>query len=115
MHIEQFLKRLRSEGRSDSGVAQCRGMLYQIFKKAEANDLVHKNPARYADKMRSTNPPKKKEAFTGEEVKLLMAKLPMDRIGWSIRLMLGTGMRAQEIMGLEPKHITEDGSVITIN
>ena len=114
MHIEQFLKRLRSEGRSDSGVAQCRGMLYQIFNKAEANDLVHKNPARYADKMRSTNPPKKKEAFTGEEVKLLMAKLPMDRIGWSIRLMLGTGMRAQEIMGLEPKHITEDGSVITI-
>ena len=114
MHIEQFLKRLRAEGKADSSVAQCRGMLFQIFNKAEANDLVHKNPVRYADKMRSTNPPKEKEAFTAEEVKLLMAKLPMDRIGLSIRLMLGTGMRTQEIMALEPRHIAEDGSVIEI-
>ena len=57
---------------------------------------------------------KKKEAFTAEEVKLLMAKLPMDRIGMSIRLMLGTGMRGQEIMALEPKHIEKDGSIIHI-
>lgn len=114
MHIEQFLKKLRAEGKADSSVAQCRGMLFQIFNKAEANDLVHKNPVRYADKMRSTNPPKEKEAFTAEEVKVLMAKLPMDRIGLSIRLMLGTGMRTQEIMALEPRHIAEDGSVIEI-
>lgn len=114
MHIEQFLKKLRAEGKADSSVAQCRGMLFQIFNKAEANDLVHKNPVRYADKMRSTNPPKEKEAFTAEEVKLLMAKLPMNRIGLSIRLMLGTGMRTQEIMALEPRHIAEDGSVIEI-
>lgn len=114
MHIEQFLKRLRAEGKADSSVAQCRGMLFQIFNKAEANDLVRKNPVRYADKMRSSNPPKEKEAFTAEEVKLLMAKLPTDRIGLSIRLMLGTGMRTQEIMALEPRHIAEDGSVIEI-
>ena len=31
MDIEQFLKKLRKEGRSDSCLAQCRGMLYQIF------------------------------------------------------------------------------------
>ena len=41
--IEQFLKKLRKEGRSDSCLAQCRGMLYQIFNKAEANDLINKN------------------------------------------------------------------------
>ena len=32
--IEMFLKKLRRDGRSDSCLAQCRGMLYQIFKKA---------------------------------------------------------------------------------
>ena len=114
MHIEQFLKKLRAQGKADSAVGQCRGMLFQIMNKAEANDLIHKNPVRYAEKMRSINPPKEREAFTGEEVKRLMAKLPQDKIGLSIRLMLGTGMRAQEILALEPRHIAEDGSVITI-
>ena len=114
MHVEQFLKRLRAEGKADSGVAQCRGMLFQIFNKAEANDLIPKNPVRYAEKMRATNRRKEKDAYTAEEVKLLMAQLPYDRIGLSIRLMLGTGMRTQEMLALEPRHIAEDGSVIHI-
>ena len=112
--IEQLLKSLRREGRSDSCLAQCRGMLYQIFHKAEANDLITKNPVRFADKMRSREPAKRKEAFTADEVKLLMEKLPEDRMGRSIRLLLGTGMRSQELLALEPRHIAEDGSVIQI-
>ena len=112
--VEVFLKSLRKEGRSDSCIAQCRGMLYQIFHKAEANDLVRKNPVRFADKMRSREPVKRKPAFTAEEVKLLMEKLPEDRMGLSIRLLLGTGMRSQELLALEPRHIAEDGSVIHI-
>lgn len=89
-------------------------MLYQIFHKAEANDLVRKNPVRFAEKMRSTGPKQRKEAFTAEEVRLLMMKLPYDKMGMSIRLMLGTGMRSQELLALEPRHIEEDGSVIRI-
>ena len=112
--VEVFLKTLRKDGRSDSCITQCRGILYQIFHKAEANDLVRKNPVRFADKMRSRGPVKRKEAFTAEEVKLLMEKLPEDRIGLSIRLLLGTGMRSQELLALEPRHIEEDGSVIHI-
>ena len=111
--IEHFLKKLRRDGRSDSCLTQCRGMLYQIFNKAEANDLVHKNPVRFAEKMRK-GPPKRKESFNAEEVQILMAKLPQNRIGWSIRLMLATGMRTQEILALEPRHIADDGSAITI-
>ena len=111
--IEQFLKKLRRDGRSDSCLTQCRGMLFQIFNKAEANDLVVKNPVRFAEKMRK-GPPKKKESFTAEEVQILMGKLPQNRIGWSIRLMLATGMRTQEILALEPRHISDDGSSITI-
>ena len=81
--------------------------------KAVANDLLIKNPVAYADKMRK-GLPKRKESFTPEEVQLLMENLSEDKIGWSIRLMLATGMRTQEILGLEPRHIAEDGSTITI-
>ena len=113
MDIEQFLKKLRKEGRSDSCLAHCRGMLYQIFNKAAANDIILKNPVAFADKMRK-RPPKRKEAFTADEVRYLMENLPENKIGWSIRLMLATGMRTQELLGLEPRHIAKDGSYITI-
>lgn len=113
MDIEVFLKKLRKDGRSDSAIAQCRGMLYQIFNKAEANDLVKKNPVRFAEKMRK-RPKQRKEAFTAEEVRLMLEHLPEDQVGWGIRLMLCTGMRTQELLGLEPRHIAEDGSWITI-
>ena len=113
MDVEQFLKKLRNEGRSDSAIAQCRGMLYQIFRKAVANDYLVKNPVEHAEKMRK-GPPKRKDSFSPEEVRLLMENLPEDKVGWSIRLMLATGMRTQELLGLEPRHIAEDGSTITI-
>ena len=35
-------------------------------------------------------------------------------MGVSIRLILGTGMRSQELLGLEPRFIAEDGAVIAI-
>lgn len=112
--VELFLRKLQEAGRSKTALAQCRGMLFQVFHKAEANDFVRKNPVRFADKMRDREPVKRKEAFTADEVKLLMEKLPYDRIGYTIRLMLGTGMRSQEVLALEPRHIEEDGSVIHI-
>ena len=112
--IEDLLQCERESGYSDSHLSGCRGLLYMIFNKAEANDLIRKNPVRYADKMRSSGKKKRKEAFTAEEVKLLMEKLPKDKFGMSIRLLLGTGMRSQELLALEPRHIEEDGSVIHI-
>ena len=42
--IEQFLKKLRKDGASNSRLAQCRGMLFQIFNKAVANDFWTKIP-----------------------------------------------------------------------
>lgn len=112
--IENFLKGMRRDGRSDSYISKARGMLYQIFQKAEANDLVHRNPVRLAEKMRASGTAKRKEAFTTAEVAHLMKVLPDDRMGLSIRLLLGTGMRMQELLALEPQFIEEDGSVIHI-
>lgn len=112
--IEMMLKKLRRDGRSTSCLTQCRGMMYQIMNKAEGNDLIRKNPVRFAEKMRYREPVKRKDAFTAEEVSILMERLPENRIGLSIRLMLGTGMRTQELLALEPRHIDTDGSHIRI-
>ena len=105
---------MTEDDRSHSYITKFRGMLFQIMKKAEANDLIRKNPVAYADKQKNTGAKSEKDAFTAEEIRHLMKALPYDRMGISIRLMLGTGMRTQEIMALEPKHIEEDGSCIHI-
>ena len=75
--IENFLKGMRRNGRSDSYISKARGMLYQIFQKAEANDLVRRNPVRLAEKMRASGTAKRKEAFTTAEVAHLMKGCPM--------------------------------------
>ncbi len=114
IHVEQFLQKMQEEGKSSSYLAKMRGMLYQVLNKAEANDYIRKNPVRFAEKMRGTGEKKPKEAFTAEEVQLMMLHLPVDKIGISIRVMLGTGLRSQELLALEPKHIEPDGSVIHV-
>ena len=111
--IEQYLMKLVREGRSGSTVSQSRGMLYQILNMAVANDILIKNPVAHAEKIRKA-PPKPKESFTADEVRRLMKELPEDKIGWSIRLLLATGMRTQELLALEPRHIAKDGSSINI-
>lgn len=105
--------KLVRDGKSGSTVAQSRGMLFQIFRMAVANDILMKNPVAHAEKIRR-GPSKGKDAFTADEVRKLMKELPEDKIGWSIRLMLATGMRTQELLALEPRHIAKDGSSINI-
>lgn len=114
LDVENVLLDFRKEGKSDSYVSKARGMLYQIMKKAEANELIRRNPVAYAEKMRSTSVTERREAFTAEELSALMRELPHDRMGDSIRLMLGTGMRMQELLALEPYLIEPDGSFVHI-
>lgn len=113
LDIDLFLYELIESGKSSSGVAQCKGMLFQIFNNAVANDIIPKNPAAYVEKLKRTKP-KEKEAFSREEIHLMMENLPRNRIGNSIRLLLGTGMRGQELLALQKQHIAEDGSYIQI-
>lgn len=112
--IDAFLQMLRCQGKATSTLAQYKGMMYQIMHKAEANDLIQKNPVRFAEKIRDHRKKKPKDAFTAEEIRIMMRDLPRDRIGKSIRLLLGTGMRSQELLALEPRHISVDGSEIII-
>ena len=112
--IECFLQQLQDEGYSSSMLAKVKGMLFQVFNAAEANELVQKNVVRLTEKLKKS-PPKRKEAFTAEEVQILMDKLPQDKIGWSIRILLASGLRKQELLGLTKNRISPDGSSLIVD
>lgn len=54
------------------------------------------------------------DAFTDEEVCLLMAELEDNGTGHSIRLMLYTGLRVLELLALTPDDIAQDGSSVHV-
>lgn len=112
--VETFLKELTRDGTHQSLASKCRGMMFQIMKKAQANDLILKNPVELADKLKQPPTQNKKDSFTAEEVQVLFRYLPQDKIGNSIRLLLLTGMRSQELLALEAVHMEADGSCIHI-
>ena len=112
--VEAFLRDLTKDGTHQSQASKCRGMMFQIMRKAQANDLILKNPVELADKSRHAPQKSKKDSFTAEEVRKLFKFLPHDKTGDSIRLLLLTGMRSQELLALEAGHIEPDGSCVHI-
>ena len=118
LDVSRFLAELKKSGCSDSKVSKCKSMLIQIFSTAEENDLVLKNPALRARTIRDPNRTEEnghRDAFTDEEVNLLFEHLSHDRMGNSIRVMLISGLRVQELLALTAADIAEDGSRITVN
>ena len=117
MDINNYFNSLISEGSSHSKISKCRTMLIQIFSAAEGNKLVKRNPARTAKIIRTdyfTESKQKKDAFTDEELEVLFTHLPHNFIGNSIRLLLISGMRVQELLALCATDIESDGSIIHI-
>lgn len=122
LDINRFQDSLRRQNLSKSYITKCRAMLIQIFDYAEANQLISMNPARKAKKMRDKGELKikketkyRKDAFEDDELEFLMKGVCDDLMGHSIRILLGAGLRTQELLALQPGDIKEDGSAITIN
>ena len=120
LYINRFFNSLVESGYSLSQIRKCRTMLIQIFDAAEANGLVAGNPARKAKIIRDRDgslgkPRYQKDAFTDEEITLLEEDLSSDLIGHSIRLMLNSGLRVQELLALTSEDIAKDGSTVDVN
>lgn len=122
LDVNHFLDSLKRDNRSKSYISKCRSMLIQVFDYAEANQLISNNPARKAKMMRdkrnkqievSDTLPKK--VFTDEEIDFIKQYAPDDLAGHSLRLLLGTGIRSQELLALTPADIAIDGVSIRIN
>lgn len=117
--VNQFINELAAKGYSSSQINKCRSMLIQILDVAEADDLVVKNYARRA--FRTTKQLSKekkihaKDAFTVEETERLLSDLPDTLLGNSIRLMLVSGLRLQELLALTPRDIAADGSWVRVD
>lgn len=117
--INQCMNDLQERGYSTSLISKCRAMLTQIFDVAEADDIVEKNYARRAftsAKKRKLGDEKvqKKDAFSPEEFSVLMKCLPENLIGYSIRLLLVTGIRVQELLALTPEDFSKNGDSVRI-
>ena len=121
--INNFLTELIQRGASFSKVTKCKAMLIQIFTAAEVNELIHHNPAQHAKIIRQFETgfmeeemiSEKKDAFAKEEIALLKGYLPDNLTGNSILLMLGTGLRVQELLALKQADIAEDGSTVNVS
>ena len=117
LDIENFSRAI-SRKYSSSQITKCRAMLIQIYDAADANGLIVRNAARLAKLPKNKQEisfgekEAKKDAFTANEVSLLMENLGNDMLGNSVRVMLGTGMRVQELLALTAEDIAEDGSTI---
>lgn len=117
--INNFINKLMQTGYSPSTIRKCRAMLIQICDAAEADDLIVKNYARRAltaHKKRTLAGEDEvaKDSFSPEEFQILMQDLPENLIGYSIRLMLVSGLRLQELIALSPQDIAEDGSSVSV-
>ena len=113
--INAFLNKLNEEGCSPSKISKCKAMLIQIFDAAESDEAVKKNPARLAKVIRYSKASKStKDAFDENEVFILKRELPDSLLGHSIRLLLGSGIRVQELLALFGPDIADDGSYIRV-
>ena len=117
LDINIFLTKLFNDGFSESKIKKCKAMLIQIFSFAEDNEKIVKNPALKAKVIKEMEGiyNTEKDAFTPEETRILFCYLPDDLLGNSIRVLLISGMRVQELIALTPNDIAEDGSWIDIN
>ena len=120
LEIGGFYDYLHGAGYSRSYQTKCRSMMIQIFDAAEANEITSSNPARKA-KIRRVLPGLvvtetcSKDAFTEEECAYLAQYLRSDLLGNSILLMIGTGLRTQELLALTKEDIAPDGSFLHVN
>lgn len=119
--INSFYDFMNRAGYSRSYLTKCRSMLIQIFDAAEANEITASNPARKSKikrvlpDMRAPHEENKKDAFTEEELEYLAKRLRDDLLGNSIMLMIGTGLRTQEVLALTAEDIGADGSYVCVN
>ena len=119
LDITRLQNQLVNERHSLSRIRKVRSMLVQLFDAAEENGLVASNPVRKTKPVKDIDgtlsvPRQEKDAFSDEEIELLRNGLRYDLMGHSVHLMLGTGLRVQEVLALTANDIAEDGSSVTV-
>lgn len=103
---------------SSSYESKLKSMLIQIYNYAILHNMAAYNPALIPSSRcgKSDRPaPRVIDAFNNDEVQAIWKLLPHDRTGNSIRLMLITGIRGQELLALERSDFNLDDGLLRIN
>lgn len=104
-HVQAFYNSLTRSGKAPATVAKAHRVLHASLKQAETNGLIPKNVAK------GTNLPKQEQEevkyLSTEEQTALLAILPNSTNGRALRFILGTGLRAAEIVGLRWSDVKE--------
>lgn len=100
---------------SNSTYSKCRATIYMVLELAVGMDLIRKNVVHYAKRFK-TKKSQPKEAFTPSELSLLLEKLPVTKMGLTIRCMLISGLRRQEVAALDASkgHIDPNGGFLIV-
>lgn len=113
--VECFLIKLRDQDNySASTITKARGFLYGMCRAGVAYKLLPHNVVADIENIRFGRK-EAKDCFCLDEIKTMLRDLKYDKIGLTIRLMLLTGLRKGEVLGLTKIHISEDGSAVTVS
>ena len=97
VHIQYFLSAIADK--SFSVQSKCLQLVRNVFLSAEDNGLIYKSPVRSSDKPSGARP-KEKEALTNDQVKRLLDATKGTRAYLFCLLVLSTGLRRGEVIGL---------------
>lgn len=116
--VKTFYASMSKRAYSHSTIKLVHNMLYPSFKLAVEDDIIRKNPAKGA-LMDNGRPPKEKKALTVAEQKTLIDFVehsPVYRVHLPmIQIMLGTGCRCGELIGLTWQDVDMEKREITIS
>lgn len=113
-HLESFLLKLVDNNYSDSYIAKVKAVLNMVFQKAKINRWIRSNPCADLEKIKSQVSATLRAYFTLEEMNILFFALPEDRIGDSIRLLEGCGIRLGELLATSAGSFNDDCSIFSV-
>ncbi|WZX99697.1 tyrosine-type recombinase/integrase [Bacillus sp. FSL W7-1360] len=125
MHIVEYFNELSSEGMrkdgkkgklSDSTIELHHRVLKSIFKQAVLWEFIKEDENPMDRVMKPKVKTKEKDVYDSDTVHKLFDALDKEDIRWrcTILLAVSSGLRREEILGLESKHIDYDKSVLMI-
>jgi integrase len=112
-HVEAMMRALVDKGYSGSVVSKARKVLARALRVAMRDSLVVRNVAALTDGIPVPRP--KGKTLTPDEAAALLAAAERDGCFALVAVMVGMGLRRQEVLGLRWSEVDLDAGTLTVN